>query len=72
MYKVLTSSKDSDDLSIAFDRDRGRRKRKLSNNKIIKGKNHIRIYLKDFFGFAEHREKGTYGLGYKINIDKKY
>ena len=37
MYKLLTSSKGSDDLSIAFDRDRGRRQRELSNNKSQKG-----------------------------------
>ena len=71
MYKLLTSSKDSDDLSIGFDRDRGRRKRELSNNKTIKGKYHIRIYLKDTFGFAEHQEKGTYGLGYKLTLKRK-
>ena len=65
MYKLLTSSKDGDDLSIGFDRDRGRRKRELTNNKNIKGKYHTRIYLKDIFGFAEYQEKGTYGLGYK-------
>ena len=70
MYKLLTSSKDSDDLSIGFDRDRGRRKRELTNNKNIKGKYHIRIYLKDIFGFAEHQEKGTYGLGYKLTMTR--
>ena len=37
MYKLLTSSKDSDDLSIGFDRNRGRRKNELSNNKNING-----------------------------------
>ena len=63
MYKLLTSSKDSDDLSIGFDRSWDRRRSELSNNKSIKGKYHIRIYLKDIFGFAEHQEKGTYGLG---------
>ena len=52
MYKLLTSSKDSDDLSIGFDRSRDKRKRELTNNKNIKGKNHIRLCLKDFFGFA--------------------
>ena len=72
MYKLLTSSKVSDDLSIGFDRDRGRRKRELSNNKTIKGKYHIRIYLKDIYGFAEHQEKGTNGLGYKLTLTKKY
>ena len=66
MYKLITSSKGSDDLSIGFDRDRNGRKRELTNNKNIKGKFHLRIYLRDTFGFAEHQEKGTYGLGYKL------
>ena len=70
MYKLLTSSKDSDDLSIGFDRNRGRRKSELSNNKCIKGKYHIRTYLKDIFGYAEHQEKGTYGLGYKLTLTR--
>ena len=68
MYKLLTSSKDSDDLSIGFDRNRGRRKNELTNNKTIEGKYHNRIYLKVIFGFAEHQEKGTYGLGYKLTL----
>ena len=59
MYKLLTSCKDGDDLSIGFDRSRGRRKNELTNNKTIKGRYHIRNYLKDIFGFAEHQEKGT-------------
>ena len=70
MYKLLTSSKDGDDLSIGFDPNRGRRKNELTNNKTIKGKYHIRIYLKDIFGFAEHQEKGTYGLGYKLTLTR--
>ena len=68
MYKLLTSCKDGDDLSIGFDRNRGRRKNELTNDKSIKGKYHIRIYLKDIFGFAEHQEKGTYRLGYKLTL----
>ena len=70
MYKLLTSSKGSDDLSIGFDRDRGRRQRELTNNKSQKGKYHVRIYLKDVFGFAEYQEKGTYGLGYKLTLTR--
>ena len=70
MYKLLTSSRGSDDLSIGFDRDRGRRQRELTNNKNIKGKYHVRIYLKDIFGFAEYQEKGTYGLGYKLTMTR--
>ena len=70
MYKLLISSKDSDDSSIAFDRNRRRRKNELSKIKNIQGKFHIRIYLKDMFGFAEHQEKGTYGLGYKLTLTR--
>ena len=37
MYKLITSAKDSDDLSMGFDRNRGKRRDKLTNNKNIKG-----------------------------------
>ena len=36
MYKLLSSSKDSDDLSIGFDRSRDRRKQELLNKKLRK------------------------------------
>ena len=26
--------------------------------------------LKDFFGFVQHQEKGTYGLGYKLTLTR--
>ena len=70
MYKLLTSSKDSNDLSIGFDRSRDKRKRELTNKKIIKGKYHISISLKNIFGFAGYQEKGTYCLGYKLTITR--
>ena len=57
MYKLLTSSKDSDDLSIGFDRSRNRRRDKLTNNKNIKGKYRLRIMLMDVIGFAECQKK---------------
>ena len=69
-YKLLTSSKGSDDLSIGFDRDRTRRRNELTNNKNIKGKYHVRIYLKDIFGYAECQQKATYGLGYKLTLTR--
>ena len=28
----------------------------------------MRIYLEDMFGFAEHQEEATYGLGYKLTL----
>ena len=57
-------------MSIGFDRDRNRRQRELTKNKTQKGKYHVRIYLKDVFGFAEYREKATYGLGYKLSLTR--
>ena len=70
MYKLLTPSRGSDDLSIGFDRDRIRRQRELTNNKTQKGKSHVRIYVKDVFGFTEYQDKGTYGLGYKLTMTR--
>ena len=58
MYKLLSSSKGSDDLSIGFDRDRGRRQRELTNNKTQKGKFHVRIYLKDILVLLNIKKKG--------------
>ena len=66
MQKIITSRRDSDDLSIGFDRDRFRGQRALTNNRKIKGKNYIRIMFKDKFGSVENQEKATYGLSYKL------
>ena len=70
MYKLLSSSRDTDDLSISFDRSRDKRKRELLNNKTQKGKFHLRIYLKDVFGFAEYQETGTFGLSYRLTLTR--
>ena len=43
MYKILTSSRGSDDLSNGFDRDQNRRREELTNNQNIKSKYHIKI-----------------------------
>ena len=69
-YELTTSSKTFDDLFFGFDRDRVRGQRELTNNKKIKRKYHLRIYLGDFFGFAEHQEKATFELGYKLTLTK--
>ena len=55
MYKLITSSGGSDGLSIGFDRDRGRRRDELTNNRNIKGKNHVKFLLKDVFGFPDYQ-----------------
>ena len=61
-YKILTNARDCDDLSIGFRRDRDTRKRELTNNKGMKGKYHVGIFINDIFGLAQHQLKGTYGL----------
>ena len=68
LYKLITRG--SDNLSIGFDRDRGRRQRELINNKTQKGIFHLRNMLKDVFGFAEYQGKATFGLGYKLTSTK--
>ena len=70
MYKLITSSKNSDDLSTGFDRSSARRGAEITENKNVKGKFHLRIMLRDVFGFAEHQEKATYGLGYKLTLTR--
>ena len=49
IYKLLTSSTGSDDLSIGFHRDRGSRRDEITNKKNIKSKYHVRILLKNVF-----------------------
>ena len=56
MYKLITSAKDTDDLSFDFDRDRRKRQRELTNNKNQKGKYQVRIMLRDAFDFAEYQK----------------
>ena len=70
IYKLITSRKNSDDLSIGFDRSRARRQDEMTDNKNVKGNYHLRIMLKVVFGFAEHQEKATYGPGYKLTLTR--
>ena len=44
MYKLLTSVKGTDDLSIGFDCDRARRQDELTDNKNVKGKYHVQLW----------------------------
>ena len=70
MYNLKTSSKDSNDLSIGFDHSRNRRRDELAADKSVKGKLHLKILLKDVFGFAECQKKATSGLGYKLTLTR--
>ena len=66
MYKLITSARNV----FGFYRNRGRRQRELTNNKNLKGKQHVTIMLKDKNGFVQHQEKGTYGLGCKLTLTR--
>ena len=68
MYKLISSAKDTNDLSIGLGHSRNGRRHELTSNKHIKGNYHLRIMLKDVFGFVGHQEKATYGLGYKLAL----
>ena len=70
MYKLITSARNNDDLSIGFDRVRARRQRLLTNNKHMKGKYHVTIMLKDIFGFAHDQDEGMFGLGYNLILTR--
>ena len=42
----------------------------LTNDKQTKGKYHVTNYLKDILGFAKHHDNCTYGLGYKLALQR--
>ena len=69
MHKLLSSSRDSDDLLIGFHRSNESRERELTYNKTTDGNYHVRNFLKGVSGFAEHQDNCSYGLS--INITKK-
>ena len=56
MYKLKTIAKNAHDLSIGFDRYRGRRLDQIFFNKNIKGY-HVSILLNYVFGIAEIKKK---------------
>ena len=68
-HKILSSGKYSDDLSVGFHRSTEKRLQKLSGSKgVARGNFRFRNLL--FFGFVEHQEKATSGLGYMLTLIK--
>ena len=57
-------------MSIGFVRSRDRKQRELTNIKTQKGIFHLSNCLGDSFGFAEHQETGTFGLGYNLKMTR--
>ena len=70
MYKLLSSSRDSGDLSNGFHRSKEARERKLTDIKTTKGIYQVRIFLKYVFGYAEHRDNCINGLGYRLSLQR--
>ena len=70
-HKLTTSAKDSDDLSIGFDRDRGKRRDESTKNERITGKYHSRIMLKDTFWFCRTSRKSYLWPRLWISNNKK-
>ena len=76
MNRQTISSLNQGDNSIVPKNDRTRRQEKLSNRAatplpiIIRGKFHLRAFLKVVFGFVEHQKITTYGLRYKLTSKK--
>ena len=68
--KLIISAEDTDNLSICFDWDRRRRRDEVTNNDKIREKYHLRIMLKEVFGFAKPQEKATYGLGKELTLTR--
>ena len=70
LYKLISSSGGSDDLSISFHRSNESRERDSTNNGTTKGNYHVIVYLKNVVGFAEYQDNCTYGLGYKLTLQR--
>ena len=70
MYKLISSTRGNDVLSIGFHRSIGALEKELTNKKTTKGNYHVRINLKGIFSFAEHQGNCSYGLGYKFTLQR--
>ena len=66
MFKLKTSARGIGGLSIGFDRDHRRRQQELTDNKNLNCIYYVRTMVKDVFGFVEHQEKTSFGLGCKL------
>ena len=42
----------------------------MNNNETTKCSYHFRIFLKDIFGFAKHLGNCSYGLGYRLTLQR--
>ena len=68
MYKLISSSRDSDELPKGFHRSIEARERQLTNKKLTERKYHVRIYSKVVLNFADRQDKCSYSLGYELTL----
>ena len=70
MYKLITSPKDTDNLSFGFDRNRNRKQQESTINKKTKGNYHVRIMLSGCFWICRTSRKNYIRLGFKLTITR--
>ena len=68
MYKLITSARDTDELSIDFDRDRGRRQPELSKNKNQKVNFILEVCLKIYLVLLNTENWAWF----KVDVNKKH
>ena len=68
MHKLISSTRDNDDLSFGFKKSFEAWERELTKSKSTKGKYLVKTCFKDIFGFAAHQQNTSYVLGYKSNF----
>ena len=63
MYKLISSCRYIDDVSIVSHRSSEVQEGELTNNRTTERKNHVGKYSKDVFCSAENQDNSTYDLG---------
>ena len=56
--------------SLGFHEKTGTRERESIENQKTKENYQLTVCVEDIFGFAEHQENATYGLGYKLTLKR--
>ena len=71
MHSLISSKRDSDNLSYGFHRINEARERELTKKYSTNGNYHARIYSKVVFGFAKYQDNCPHGLSFKLNVQRK-
>ena len=71
MFKLIYSSKWSNDLCIGFDHSRECKQQELTNKETVKGNYHVRIMHYEVFNFAEHHKNAAISWRYLLTGKRK-